>query len=212
MAPKSQPADAADGFIDRLLAGPDGPVLSPRELALVEARLKQPVPLSQIQREKQTTGESETNAKRNKLELIRDFNRHLLASSAAHRNDEAKPEKPTDDPHKLAMRAKRTSAPKREPSPDAIACYRVFFLKGMKQQPLADYMTKELKRPISQGAVSRWLREVKKWIEAGNILPDLPEPLKRKPDSIDAGVIEMGQREDGLTPRQRNRRSEDSDD
>jgi len=38
-------------FIERLLAGPDDPELSPRDLALLRAHLNQPVSLAQSQRE-----------------------------------------------------------------------------------------------------------------------------------------------------------------
>ena len=83
--------DAAGGLIDRLIAGPDDAELSQREMAQLEAYLKQPVSLSKIQREKQGTGESETNANRNKLKLIRDFNRNLRAANADSRGPQAKP-------------------------------------------------------------------------------------------------------------------------
>ncbi|TWU08902.1 hypothetical protein CA54_41410 [Symmachiella macrocystis] len=77
----------ADGLTDRLLAGPDDAELSPRELALLEAVLKQPVSLPQMQRAKQTTGKSETNAKLNKLKQIRDFNRSLQAGREARQQE-----------------------------------------------------------------------------------------------------------------------------
>jgi hypothetical protein len=64
-------------FIERLLAGPDDAELSPRELALLEAHLRQPVSFATIQQEKKATGHSPTEAARNKLKLIRDFNRAL---------------------------------------------------------------------------------------------------------------------------------------
>lgn len=58
-----------DDFVKRLMAGPDDAELTLRELALLEAHLKQPA-----------TGKSETQGKRNKLILIRDFNRNLQAA------------------------------------------------------------------------------------------------------------------------------------
>jgi hypothetical protein len=67
-------------LIPRLLAGPDKIELTPSELALLEAHLKQPISLSAIQRDKQTTGKSETNEQRKRLTLIRDFNRNLQAA------------------------------------------------------------------------------------------------------------------------------------
>jgi hypothetical protein len=66
-----------ESLIEELLAGPDDPVLEPRRMALLEAILKQPVPFATIQREKKATGHSPTQAARNKLTLIRDFNRAL---------------------------------------------------------------------------------------------------------------------------------------
>jgi len=70
-------ADA--GFIERLLAGPNDVELTPRELAMLEAHLKQPVSLAQMQREAKA-GTKETATARNKLKLIRDFNRRLQRS------------------------------------------------------------------------------------------------------------------------------------
>jgi hypothetical protein len=64
-------------LIERLLTGPDDSELLPRELALLEAHLQQPVSFATIQQEKQTTGHSPTEAANNKLKLIRDFNRRL---------------------------------------------------------------------------------------------------------------------------------------
>lgn len=67
----------AGGLIDSLIAGPDDIELSPRELALLEAYLKQTVSMAAIQR--------------NKLKLIRDFNRNLRAANADSRGPQAKP-------------------------------------------------------------------------------------------------------------------------
>lgn len=77
------------GLIDRLLAGPEDADLSPREMALLEAYLKLPVSLAQMQREAKTEGKSESVRRRNKLTLIRDFNRNLGAATSAAK--EARP-------------------------------------------------------------------------------------------------------------------------
>src|SRR5262249_2018009 len=61
----------AGGFIERLFAGPDNVELSPHELALLEAHLRQPVSFATIQQEKKATDDSPTEAARNKLTLIR---------------------------------------------------------------------------------------------------------------------------------------------
>jgi hypothetical protein len=82
------------GLIERLLAGPDDAELSPREMAMLEAHLAQPVSMATIQREKQATGESATNAQRNKLKLIRDFNRNLRDGATGEDGDAGETETP----------------------------------------------------------------------------------------------------------------------
>jgi hypothetical protein len=69
-------------FIRRLLDGPADVELSPREMALLEACLRQPVSFATIQREKKATGHSPTEEAWNKLRLIRDFNRGLQRRAA----------------------------------------------------------------------------------------------------------------------------------
>jgi hypothetical protein len=69
-------------FIRRLLDGPNNVELSPGDMALLEAHLRQPVSFATIQKEKQATGHSPTAAARNKLKLIRDFNRGLQRQAA----------------------------------------------------------------------------------------------------------------------------------
>jgi hypothetical protein len=70
-----------NSLIERLLAGPNHAELTPTELALLEAHLQQPISMAAIQGEKKATGKSETNTKRNKLTLIRDYNRNLQSAS-----------------------------------------------------------------------------------------------------------------------------------
>ncbi|HVT88538.1 MAG TPA: hypothetical protein VHD56_06780 [Tepidisphaeraceae bacterium] len=60
----------------------------------------------------------------------------------------------------------------------------------------------------NQGQISRWVNEVAAWIEAGNVLPGL-DGLASKPVSIDPDVIEMGQRQDRRTGRQRGKSDDD---
>jgi hypothetical protein len=81
---------ASESLIERLLAGPDDVELSPRDMALLEAHLWQPVSFATGKPGKTVTGHSATEAARNKLTLIRDFNREL------REQDEARPEKQTD--------------------------------------------------------------------------------------------------------------------
>lgn len=96
----------------------------------------------------------------------------------------------------------------KEPCKEALAAYRLWFLQGSKQGAIAEVLSREFHRPISQGQVSKWLKEVKKYLEAGNILPP-PKELHENPASFDPDVLEMGQRQDGRTKRQRPRRDDD---
>jgi hypothetical protein len=85
-----------ESLIERLLAGPDDVELSPRELALLEAHLRQPVSFATIQQEKKATGQSPTEAARYKLKLIRDFNRALQGQGDAGEAEKPDAPAPTD--------------------------------------------------------------------------------------------------------------------
>ena len=92
----------------------------------------------------------------------------------------------------------------KEPSPDAFKAYRACTVLGKTQTDVA----KELN--VKQWKVSRWVKKVSVYIQAGNILPDLPR-LAGKPVAVDPAVIEMGEREDHRTRRQRPATSDDDD-
>jgi hypothetical protein len=81
----------------------------------------------------------------------------------------------------------------KEPSKDALKCYRLSIAIGRTQSELAEILSRELSKPVDQPKVSKWLTEVKAWLKAGNILPDLSEPdeprLKRK-RSVDPRLID----------------------
>jgi hypothetical protein len=118
-ATKSRSECAGDQSIERLLAGPADVDLSPRDMALLEAHLRQPVSFATIQQEKKETGRSSTEAARNKLKLIRDFNRALQAQGEA---DE--PEKQSDPaPAVVQAEAPLAAAPG---SNSSLALMRVF--------------------------------------------------------------------------------------
>jgi hypothetical protein len=103
-----------------------------------------------------------------------------------------------------------TETARKEPTADAIAAYRAFMVKGGTQRELAELLTVQLQRPIRQGTVSRWISEVGAWVKAGNVLPDLPTPQRRKPVPMDPERIDLGRNREGRAQRQRQRR--DSDD
>jgi hypothetical protein len=116
---KESSAGNAGQFIERLLSGPDDVELSPRDMALLEAYLRQPVSLATIQQEKKATGHSPTEAARNKLTLIRDFNRGLQGQG-----DTPEPEKQSDPaPAVVQTEATPTAAPVSNAS---LALMRVF--------------------------------------------------------------------------------------
>jgi len=62
----------------------------------------------------------------------------------------------------------------KEPSPMAFECYRVHVLAGQSQKATAEMLSCEHGRTVHQGQVSKWIAQVTRWLEAGNILPDLP--------------------------------------
>ena len=74
---------------------------------------------------------------------------------------------------------------------------------------LAQILSRELGRSIGQGVVSRWIKEVKKWLEAGNVLPDVGKPLDKQPLAMDPEDLELGKRQDGRTKRQRSPSNDD---
>jgi hypothetical protein len=93
------------------------------------------------------------------------------------------------------------------PSDDSIAAFRLRLVSPDTQAALAERLTIELGRPISQGQVSRWLKQVDNWTRAGNILPDLTSGPRTKPQSMDPNRIDLGPRQDARTERQRAKRN-----
>jgi hypothetical protein len=112
----------------------------------------------------------------------------------------------------MARQSSGSGPTMKQPSKDAIAAYRLWFLTGKTQTELAEQLTEELKRPITQGTVSRWLKQVKAWLKAGNVLPDLTPTRHPKPQPMDPERIDLGERQDGRARRQRGRRNSDHDD
>jgi hypothetical protein len=113
-------------------------------------------------------------------------------------NETSEPQSAPDDPGNVS---------RQEPSRRAIAAYRIHYLKDGTQSEIAAAIQSQFRTPCSQGQVSRWLKQVAAFIEAGNVLPSLLETPPT--DTVDPNVIDMGQRQDGRTPRQRKRRDDD---
>jgi hypothetical protein len=104
---------------------------------------------------------------------------------------------------------------RREPSRDAIIVYRYWFAsncvlserKTQKQLAQDSELMKLLGRKVDQGTISRCLKQVRDWIEAGNVLPSLPEPPSAKPKPMDPGSIELGPNREHRPKHLRNRRT-----
>lgn len=99
----------------------------------------------------------------------------------------------------------------KQPSKNALTAYRVWLVTGKTQNELAEMLTKELRRFVCQGTVSRWIDQAQRWLEAGNVLPDLSPSPNKKPLPMDPERIDLGQRQDHRSERQRERRNSDPD-
>ena len=99
----------------------------------------------------------------------------------------------------------------RRPCEEALAAWRLRDVTGITNQTkIATMLSEQFKRKIGQGQVSRWLKEVEKYLSDGNVLPPLPPPAPRA-GAIDPMYIEMGERQDHRTPHQRQRRDDDDE-
>lgn len=81
-----------------------------------------------------------------------------------------------------------------EPPKESAQAYNLYYGTGKTQQEVADIMTPKLKRPVSQGQVSRWIKQQKKWRESAG----LPVAEQAAPAyNIDPSRLELGERTDG---------------
>lgn len=98
----------------------------------------------------------------------------------------------------------------KRPSDFAIKAYRLKMLGGKRtQKEIAEILTQELGRKVHQGQVSRWLEEAARWIEAGNVFPDMPPVTRSRPMPIDPERLDLGRQQENRTHRQRPKRSDD---
>lgn len=87
----------------------------------------------------------------------------------------------------------------KQPTEKALQAWRLQTLLGINDQTeLAQKLTQN-GVSATQGQVSRWLKQVKDYLEAGNVLPGLPTMSKTQ--TVDPSVIDMGERKDRRTPR-----------
>lgn len=93
----------------------------------------------------------------------------------------------------------RKPGPKlKQPSDAACDVYRYHFATGMSQTDLArdSGLRALVGRSYVQGTICRMLKQVKKWIEAGNIVPNLPSAPRPKTIVIDPSKIDYLERQD----------------
>ncbi|MFO7958724.1 MAG: hypothetical protein R6V05_14765 [Candidatus Brocadiia bacterium] len=103
------PSDWSDHpLIQRLLDADEPPDLTDKELALLEACLKQPLQPSRIQRENRRTGRSEYKERRKWLKLILDYNRNRRAAPAGDRSAGERGDPPQKEAESLAEAPPRT--------------------------------------------------------------------------------------------------------
>jgi hypothetical protein len=87
--------------------------------------------------------------------------------------------------------------------------HRLHVEMGMKQNEVAAKMTAE-GYPMDQGTVSRLVSDVRDYLNAGNKLPAISS-LNSQPQAMNPTTLDMGKRQDSLTPRQRLKKTDDSD-
>lgn len=105
----------------------------------------------------------------------------------------------------------KPAVPLKTPPEKAFIAWRVRFLQGITNQTeIAREMT-TAGFPANQGQVSRWLRDVERFLEAGGQAPEMPQ--EAKPAAfVDPDDIEIGEEQHGRSRYQRGRRDEDGDD
>jgi hypothetical protein len=82
------------------------------------------------------------------------------------------------------------SKPMIEPKPEAFLAYAKHVDAGWDQATVARKLSEELGRPINQGQVSRWVKQVREWREAGNPFPEgiyTPKTIPTDPSKLDKG-------------------------
>ena len=89
------------------------------------------------------------------------------------------------------------------PSEDAFLVYRMYKISGLTQAEVALQFQQKKRKILSQATVSRMNKQVKEWLEAGNLLPKAEAPDPRKAMPVDPKTLDLGPRQDGHTPAQR---------
>lgn len=94
---------------------------------------------------------------------------------------------------------------------EAFDAYRAVVVAGQTQAPTAELLSKKYRRPIPQGTVSRWLKEVETFRKCGGVMPPI-EASRPTVRPVDPSDLDMGKRTDPRKPRPQDfRRSEEYD-
>ncbi len=98
---------------------------------------------------------------------------------------------------------------RRHPNDMAIFAYRMDVVSQKSQSEIATMIKVRHARDVSQGTVSRWIKEVKEFLGDGGVLPELTKSRLPRAVPVDPAVIDLGRNSSGTTKRQRGRKSED---
>lgn len=96
----------------------------------------------------------------------------------------------------------------KQPSDRAMVVYRLWFATGARQEDIAEKFKEDYGLPMEQGSVSRYLNQVKAWVEAGNILPAAEQSSVKPIIKADSPSVDLGANQTGRTPRQRERKND----
>jgi hypothetical protein len=146
------------------------------------------------------------------------------ANGAPERDIEGEPDA-APLPHQAVAQTPRLETPletpprpaMKEPSKAAMIVYRYRFGSDLllserkTQTEVANdpVLMKQLGKKVDQATISRYLKQVRKWIEAGNLMPETSQAQNSQPKSMDPERLDLGKRQDGRTERQRGRRDND---
>jgi hypothetical protein len=128
---------------------------------------------------------------------------------------EDKQRRETGGPTQSTDKSEKVGPPATEllmkPPPDiAVKAYRLKWILGVPTQTkIAEILSQQLGKPITQGQVSKWLRQAEEYVSKCGLLPGLPAASTGKPKPIDPERLDLGHRQDRHAERQRERRSED---
>lgn len=98
---------------------------------------------------------------------------------------------------------------RKHPTDMAIFAYRMDVFSQKSQSEIAKMIKVQYARKVSQGTVSRWIKEVKELVVDGGVLPELSQSRLPRAIPVDPAVIDLGRNSSGTTKRQRGRKSED---